>query len=151
MKTDTCLLDKRIFIIPGEPGAKGRPRFTVNRKRGYVQVRTPVETANYENLIILEYDRVYHDREIIPAKTMISMEIDAYYSIPGSTSKKSRDKMLSGEIRPTKKPDVDNVLKVVADALNKVAYHDDSQIVSACVNKYYSDKPRLEVTINVLP
>ncbi|WP_334299865.1 RusA family crossover junction endodeoxyribonuclease [Anaerobutyricum hallii] len=51
-------------------------------------------------------------------------------------------------MRPTKKPDLDNVIKSILDALNKVAYHDDTQIVSLSMEKFYSDSPRVEVTIN---
>ena len=46
-----------------------------------------------------------------------------------------------------KKPDIDNVVKVYADALNGIAYHDDTQIVSLVCEKYYSDQPRVEVKI----
>ena len=55
--------------------------------------------------------------------------------------------MLSGKIRPTKRPDIDNVAKVIYDSLNKVAYHDDAAIVESRVGKFYSDNPRVEVTI----
>ena len=46
--------------------------------------------------------------------------------------------MVSGSILPTKKPDGDNVEKAVADALNKVAYLDDSQIIEAKWQKIYA-------------
>ncbi len=137
----------RSFVVPGKPGAKGRPRFSVNRRRGYVSVRTPVDTLNYEHFVVLEYDRLYNEADPFPAKAPLYIKIDAYYPIPSSTSNKQREKMLKGEIRPSKKPDVDNVFKIIADALNNVAYHDDSQIVSAVINKYYSEKPRVEVEI----
>lgn len=52
-----------------------------------------------------------------------------------------------GLIRPTKKPDIDNITKAILDALNKVAYKDDSAIVRFSIEKYYSDSPRVEVTI----
>ena len=55
--------------------------------------------------------------------------------------------MLKGNIRPTKKPDCDNVLKIVADSLNQIAYKDDSQIVETSVKKYYAEIPRVEVEI----
>lgn len=55
--------------------------------------------------------------------------------------------MLDHKIRPTKKPDFDNIGKVICDALNKIAYRDDSQIVDAQVRKFYSDRPRVVVTI----
>jgi Holliday junction resolvase RusA-like endonuclease len=55
--------------------------------------------------------------------------------------------MESGELRPVKKPDMDNVLKVVADALNSVAYRDDTQIVDCQLRKFYDKQPRVEVII----
>ena len=67
--------------------------------------------------------------------------------IPKSTSKKKHQLMAIGAIQHTKKPDADNVAKAICDALNKIAYVDDSQIVSLEVNKYYSDVPRAEITI----
>lgn len=58
--------------------------------------------------------------------------------------------MLSGDIRPTKKPDMDNVIKIIADSLNKIAYRDDTQIVDCQVRKFYSEKPRVEVMIQTI-
>lgn len=55
-----------------------------------------------------------------------------------------RDKV----IRPTKKPDMDNIIKIIADALNGIAYYDDSQIVDTAVRKFYSDEPRVVVKIS---
>lgn len=76
--------------------------------------------------------------------------IIAYYPIAKNTSKKKRQQMLAGLIRPTKKPDLDNVIKSILDALNKVAYHDDTQIVSLSMEKFYSGSPRVEVSISNL-
>jgi Holliday junction resolvase RusA-like endonuclease len=55
--------------------------------------------------------------------------------------------MIDGIIRPIKKPDLDNIAKIIADSLNGVAYRDDSQIVESSVAKFYSDFPRVEVEI----
>ncbi len=55
--------------------------------------------------------------------------------------------MLDGHIRPTKTPDADNIAKSVLDALNKVAYKDDSCVVDLIVEKWYSENPRVEVYI----
>ena len=71
----------------------------------------------------------------------LSMSVSAYYPIPKSTSKKKKDMMLKGILLPDKKPDVDNVLKCICDALNKVAYDDDKQIISMNIVKYYSENP----------
>ena len=77
----------------------------------------------------------------------IKADIKAYYPIPKSTSKKQHQAMLDGQIRPTKKPDWDNIGKIICDALNGIAYKDDSAIVEAMVEKYYSDEPRVEVLL----
>ena len=58
--------------------------------------------------------------------------------------------MEAGEIRPVKKPDADNIIKVVADSLNKVAYRDDADIVRVALEKFYSWQPRIEVEIKTL-
>lgn len=55
--------------------------------------------------------------------------------------------MLEHKIRPTKKPDWDNVGKIICDSLNNIAYHDDNQVVDAQVRKFFSENPRVEVTI----
>lgn len=138
------------FIVPGEPQGKGRPRFGVRRSRdggAYVSVRTPDKTIIYENQIKLEY-REQTGGQRFGDSEMLEMEIEAYYSIPKSASKKKRAAMLTGDIRPTKKPDADNVLKTAADSLNGIAYRDDSQIVRAVIDKYYDAVPRLVVTIS---
>lgn len=131
------------FSVLGEPQGKGRPRF--NRlPNGFVSTNTPEQTVLYENLIVTEYRRQC-GKARFGDKDCIYMRIIAYYAIPASTSQKKRREMESGLIRPTKKPDVDNLTKVVCDALNKIAYRDDAQVVDAQVSKYYSDQPRIEV------
>ena len=84
---------------------------------------------------------------MIPQGVEIGMEITAFYSIPKSTSKKRAALMRDGLLRPTKKPDYDNVAKVICDALNKIAYCDDAQIVEAAFAKFYADEPRVEVRL----
>ncbi len=71
----------------------------------------------------------------------------AYYGIPKSTSKKKHKLMLFKAVRPTKKPDCDNLCKIYLDALNAVAYKDDVQVVDLQVRKFYSENPRVVVTI----
>ncbi len=127
-------MSKIFFSIPGEPKGKGRPRFS--RKGKFVKIYTPEETTNYEDHVRNEYRKAAHG-QIFTGE--VHMEIDCYFSIPKSTSKKKTALMVSGEIRPTKKPDADNVAKIVADALNNVAYKDDTQIVELIVRRWYTD------------
>lgn len=129
------------FTIPGEPCAKGRPRFS--RQGPFVRTYTPAKTANYENLVVLEYQNAGGRMH----EGMISMTVRTFFPIPKSASKKLRGQMLSGAVRPTKKPDGSNVLKAVEDALNGIAYRDDSQIVTSHIEKWYSDEPHTDVII----
>ena len=73
--------------------------------------------------------------------------INAYFSIPASKPAKWRLAALEQKILPTKKPDIDNIIKGVADSLNKVIYVDDTQIVALKAYKFYSDRPRIEIFI----
>lgn len=125
------------LTIPGEPCAKQRPRLG----KGYTY--TPEKTVNYETLVKQLY--IMQSKERLEGALRLTVE--AFFSIPKSASRKNREKMLQGEIRPTKRPDWDNIGKIVSDALNGLAYHDDSQIVSATVEKWYSTEPRVEVEL----
>ena len=126
------------LMIPGEPCAKQRPRLG----KGYTY--TPKKTVNYETLVrelyIMQNYRQQLEGELV-------MTVRAYFAIPKSASKKKAADMSSGKIRPVKRPDWDNVGKMCSDALNGLAYHDDSQIVSATVEKWYSTEPRVEVEL----
>lgn len=131
------------FTVPGEPVGKGRPRFVRTFSGG--RAITPTKTRWYEEDVRCEYytqcDHRFSDKD------MLKIHIDAYFNIPKSASKKRTKDMLEKKIRPTKKPDADNIIKVIADALNDVAYYDDKQIVDCSISKYYSDIPRVEVEI----
>lgn len=131
------------FCIYGEPQGKGRPRFSTYG--GKVTTRTPDKTVLYENLVVTEYRSQSGKR--FPDDAMLDVRIIAYYGIPKSASKKKRQAMLDKQIRPTKKPDFDNIGKVICDSLNGIAYHDDAQIVDSQVRKFYSDTPRVVVSI----
>ena len=129
------------FTVPGEPTGKARPIVT---KSGYAF--TPQKTVLYENLIKTEFERQCGD-VMYPKPTQIELEVFAYYSIPKSASKKKQKLMRQGVIRPIRKPDTDNILKVVADSLNKIAYDDDSQIVRCSIEKLYGEEPRIIVGV----
>jgi len=132
------------FVVPGKPFGKQRPRVACRGK--FSKAYTPKETMAYENLIKLFYTQKANG-EMFPEDAELEIVIIANYEIPKAASKVKREKMLSGEIRPTKRPDLDNVAKAIYDSLNKVAYHDDAAIVESRVSKFYSDNPRVEVII----
>lgn len=128
------------FTIYGKPFAKQRPRVM---KTGFAF--TPKETVNYETLIKHTYSSEFGTTYL---EGPLKMKVIAYFEIPKSTPKKNIPLMVDGSIRHTKKPDWDNLGKIVSDALNGVAYHDDSYIVDANVTKFYSVQPRVEIEIS---
>lgn len=132
-----CPEKVRVTIV-GEPCGKGRPRFARNGA-----TYTPQKTVNYETLVQLEYRvQTICKRFDGPVK----MTITAYYGIPKSATKRKRALMEANQTRPTKKPDIDNVVKIICDALNGYAYHDDTQVVELRATKLYGD-PRVVVEI----
>ena len=128
------------LTIPGEPCAKQRPRLG----KGFTY--TPTKTVNYETLVKQLYITQGNER----LEGALKLTVNAYFSIPKSASKKKTLDMYESRIRPTKRPDWDNIGKIISDALNGLAYHDDSQIVAATVGKWYSTEPRVEVEITEL-
>ena len=130
------------FIVPGEPKAKGRPKFA--RRGSFVTTYTPEATANYENWIKLCFQKAYPDWST--TEVQLRVEIKAYFEVPKSKSKKIKELMLDNAIRPTKKPDCDNLAKVI-DSLNGIVWKDDAQVVSLTVDKYYSDIARMVISI----
>ena len=129
------------FIIDGKPQGKGRPRLS------YGRIKTPEQTVIYENYIKL----LYRAQVKTDFEGPIKIAINCYYKIAKSDNKKLKESKLSGKVRPFNiKPDIDNVVKIICDALNEVAYKDDTQIVELVATKHFADKPRVEVTIEAL-
>ena len=131
------------FTVPGKPMGKQRPKAT--SKGRFTKVYTPKETISYENLVIAMFQQTYPNAK--PLEGEVRGCIKAFYPIPQSVSKKRKQAMLEGMIRPQIKPDLDNIEKIVYDALNGIAYTDDSHITEMTISKHYSVSPRVEITI----
>lgn len=128
------------ITIFGEPTGKGRPRFA---KTGHAY--TPQATRDYEYQVQYEFASSYPGAEVIT--NPVKASIVAYYSIPQNYSKKKRQDCLNNKIQVQKKPDCDNIAKIILDSLNGYAYEDDKQVVDLQVTKMWSDIPRVEVVI----
>lgn len=137
-------MDRVQLTIPLEPKGKERPRRSPKTQRMY----TPATTTSYEDFIKLVYRQNY-GAEMFPKGVPLDIRIRAYCPIPKSDTLTVRAKKMTGAIRPTVKPDWDNIGKIVADALNKIAYYDDAQIVDSQTRKFYSDRPRVEILIQI--
>lgn len=139
------------FELPGKPPHKARHRARIVYPKGgkpFVHMYPDPETEAHEKSLA-ELAGLYM-RGRAPSKEPVVMLVHAFRSIPESWSKRDKEKALAGAIVPTSKPDADNYLKFVKDALNGVAYADDSQVVDARCIKRYSSDPALRVEVREL-
>ena len=128
------------FEMIGEPVGKARPRMNTRIGRAY----TPTNTKLYEYSLRQWFIREYPNFTI---ESRVKVTIIAYFGIPKSTSKKKEAEMLQGNISPTKKPDADNIIKIVLDAMNKFAFNDDTQVTKLEIEKKYDKAPRIYIKV----
>lgn len=129
------------FEVPGKIIGKGRPR--LNTYTG--NIYTPTKTKDYETLIEQYFLLKYPKFNILEGRIRVS--IIAYISIPKATKKSEINDMLENNISPTKKPDIDNIVKVILDSMNKFAFKDDIQITKLDVEKRYSLEEKIYIKI----
>ncbi|HAT4312925.1 TPA: RusA family crossover junction endodeoxyribonuclease [Clostridium perfringens] len=127
-----------MVIVTGKIRGKARPRIC----RGHAF--TPKDTVQYEKLV----RECYKEQDGRYLEGSVRALIIAYYKIPKSYSKKRVQAIKDGLEKPTKKPDADNIGKIILDSLNGIAYKDDSQIVDLSVIKRYTeDDERVEFNL----
>jgi Holliday junction resolvase RusA-like endonuclease len=129
-----------IFFVPGKPVSKARPRFT---KQGHTF--TDKGTKQGESNVLACYASACGMHA--PHEGSVALSIVAADPVPTSRPKWWQAAALDGSMRHTKRPDLDNALKLVMDALNGVAYKDDSQIDRIEAVKRYGTKPGVFVTL----
>ena len=130
------------FTIPGEVIPQGRARFA--RTRTGVRTYDPAKSREYKTFVQWSTHELWPEK---PLDGPLSVRIVEYRAIPESWSKKRRAEALAGVIRPTGRPDMDNVIKAILDSLNGRMWRDDSQVVSLHAEKRYGEIPRAEVEI----
>lgn len=134
------------LVYYSEPVPQGRVRFSARGK--FVRAYDPPKSSEYKDHLKTAAQEVYKECPgFKPFETAILLHLHIFRSIPKGFSKKKHEDALKGLVRPITKPDCSNYLKGVEDALNKVLWKDDSLIVSETVNKFYSDQPRIELTV----
>lgn len=129
------------FEVPGKVIGKGRPR--LNTYTGVVY--TPTKTKDYETLVEQYFLLKYPRFKMLEGRLKVS--IVAYFAIPKSTKKSDINDMLENNISPTKKPDIDNIVKVILDSMNKFAFKDDIQITKLEVEKIYGIEEKIYIKI----
>ena len=134
------------FHVPGQPIGKGRPR--IGKVGAHARMFTPTKTVNYEGLVAFAAQQAMKGASLFENACEVKMRIDC--QIPASWSQKKQRAAEAGEIRPTTKPDVDNIVKAVFDAINGVVWKDDVQVVALTLTKRYSMVPGVAVRIDHL-
>lgn len=131
------------FTVPGQPTAKGRPRFVRATGRSY----TPTRTVNAEAFVKTMATEAMSGRA--PLDGPLGLKLLAVFDVPASWSRKKQEAAIAGAIRPTGRPDLDNLIKLYGDACNGIVWRDDAIIVRAEIEKRYGPAPG--VTIEVAP
>lgn len=131
------------FHVPGQPVGKGRPR--IGRVAGQARMFTPAKTASYEGTVAMAAQQAMAGAPLIqgPARAVLRLAL----AIPASWSQKKQEQARVGAVLPTTKPDADNVVKVIFDAINGVVWRDDSQVVELVLTKVYGSTPGVSVQI----
>ena len=129
------------FEVIGDIKGKARPRVNTYTCKAY----TPTNTKDYE-LLVKQYFKIKYPR-FVPLEKRLSVKIVATFKVPKTTTKKDREQIEKGLISPTKKPDIDNIVKIILDALNQMAFKDDTQITKLEVEKVYGEEEKVYVAI----
>ena len=135
-----------VVCVPGEPVGKGRPR--VASRGGRPMMYTPEKTVQYEQLVRAEAEKAMRGADLLAGPVELILEV--YPGVPDSWSKKKKAAALAGEIYPTKKPDIDNVVKAVCDAFNGSVWLDDVQVVDLHVVRRFSGEPKVFAIVTPL-
>lgn len=133
------------FVFPGKPVPKARPRVT---RTGHAY--TPKKTFDYEKYVRMWAEIYMKENCIEPIEEAVRLTVNAFLPIPKSWSISKKKNAEEGVLKPIGRPDLDNLVKSIQDALNGVAYKDDSQIVESICKKSYSDAPKVEVTVETV-
>lgn len=136
-------MEQRKFTVIGKPCGKARPRFVRATGRTY----TPAKTVNAETLVKLSYLQTHGDKSMFIGPVWV--QIFAYFDRPKYHYNKAGVK-IAAPTHSTSRPDCDNICKLVCDALNNVAWHDDAQVARVEVVKLYAEPneyDRMEIYI----
>ena len=130
------------FEVIGDIKGKARARVNTYTCKAY----TPENTKDYE-MLIKQYFKLKYPR-YVPLENRVSVKIVAQFKVPKTATKKDRALIEEGKLSPTKKPDIDNIVKIILDALNKMAFKDDNQITKIEVEKIYGEVEKIIVKID---
>lgn len=129
------------FTVPMRPLGKGRPRFT-RRGRAYTPKKTRA-AERYVAIFAKEAMREHNRAESQP----LAVELECVFAPPASWSKKKREEAIRLCMPRTGKPDIDNLEKLVCDAMNGIVYADDKLITEMRAVKFYGESDEVRVSV----
>ena len=132
-----------MFTVYGEPVAKSRPRFSTRGK--FPVAYTPQKTKTYESEVGMMAKAAMGASEALEGA--LEAFIYVTFPVPASYSKKRTEACLNETEKHTKKPDLDNVVKLIFDGMNGIVFKDDSQITSIHATKVYGEVPKVEILV----
>lgn len=135
------------FRVPGDPRGKGRPRTRViPASPPYAHIYSDHSDVKYEERVRESYELEFGNLEQIEDGVAVEVNVTAHFRMPKSLTARKKD--LLHDAPCLKKPDGDNVLKIITDALSGVAYHDDKQVFRMTIDKFWTaGDPFVEVTV----
>jgi Holliday junction resolvase RusA-like endonuclease len=128
------------FSVPGEAKPWHPPKVVYRKNAGRPIAIADTTTVDYKNRV-----QVYATQSGVPfiQEGPVALTIRFVRQYPKTMSGKKRE-----YAQPVTRPDWDNLSKAVCDALNGVAYRDDSQLVDVHVSKSYGDEPKTVITLS---
>jgi Holliday junction resolvase RusA-like endonuclease len=128
------------FSVPGDPVPQPRPRVSTagGFARAYVPKDHPIHA--YRQAVAVAAQAAGASVHEDP----VSVVIDFVFSRPKSHMRKSG---LAADAPRLPRPDIDNLEKAVLDALNGVAWKDDTQVARVVKEKTYGTEGRTTVRI----
>jgi Holliday junction resolvase RusA-like endonuclease len=138
--------DERAFHLVVEGEATPKLQGAILKLGKHMSIKANPKTRRYEDIVRQRATSVWNGRPLI-RDTPVSMFVTFYREIPKSISKRDRAAALQGALRPITKPDCSNYVKAFEDGLKGVIFADDALIVTLHVEKHFSERPRVEVTL----
>ena len=137
---NVCDGEAVVIVLAGEATGKGRPRSTRTGR-----IYTPQRTVRAEARLAYAAQQAMAGR--LPFADAVQVEVEIAVAVPASWSKRRRAEALAGRIKPVTKPDVDNAVKLICDALNRVVFDDDRQVVEVVAAKHYASAGAMRITV----
>jgi Holliday junction resolvase RusA-like endonuclease len=116
---------------------------------GKGSVYTPDATRRHEEVV--RTTAIVAMGNTPPIRGPVKLVIVESRVIPASWPPTKREAALRGEIQPVGKPDIDNVAKLIKDALNGICYDDDAQVCLLVARKMYAADAQVEVEVVAWP